>query len=256
MSLKHAIAALAAATSLSAAAGEYTDLWWNPQESGWGANIVQQGETAFVTLFVYGPDGKPTWYVVPAAQVFAYDNGGHPAFRGTLYRTQGPWQGGPFDASKVQVQPAGTMTMEPTAGGGILLYYEAEGLSITKHLVRQTFDAPYLGTTYHGSFRLRQAAPGQAPWGTRDYTGDVMVHVDAGQAFLRVDEGTGRCDYRGPYAQSGKFARIAGEYECSDGTHGTFEVTDFEVTRHGITGYLRTWSPTLNQYGRFGAARF
>lgn len=256
MSFKHAAAALVAAASFPAAAGEYTDLWWNPQESGWGANIVQQGETAFVTLFVYGPDGKPTWYVASDARVFATDGAGRPAFRGTLYRTQGPWQGGPFDAAKVQVQPAGTMVLEPSVGGGIRLHYETEGLAITKDLVRQTFAAPHLGATYHGSFRLRQAAPGQAPWGTRDYTGEVMVHVDAGQAFIRVDEATGRCDYRGPYAQSGKFARIAGEYACADGTRGTFELTDLEVTRHGITGYLRTWSPALNQYGRFGAALF
>jgi hypothetical protein len=92
MPFRNILAALVAAASLHAAAGEYTDLWWNPQESGWGANIVQQGETAFVTLFVYGPDGEPTWYVAPAARTFAFDASGRPALRGTLYRTKGPWQ--------------------------------------------------------------------------------------------------------------------------------------------------------------------
>jgi hypothetical protein len=38
-----------------------TDPWWNPQEGGWGVNVVQRGETAFIGPFVHGPDGRPTW---------------------------------------------------------------------------------------------------------------------------------------------------------------------------------------------------
>ena len=33
---------------------DITDLWWNPAESGWGMNVIQQGDTSFVTMFVYG----------------------------------------------------------------------------------------------------------------------------------------------------------------------------------------------------------
>ncbi|MCM2327730.1 MAG: hypothetical protein NDI88_07585 [Lysobacter sp.] len=256
MSFRNLLAALLAAASLDAAAGEYTDLWWNPQESGWGANIVQQGETAFVTLFVYGPDGQPTWYVAPAARTFAFDGAGRPAFRGTLYRTQGPWQGGAFDPSKVSNAPVGQMIVEPVADGAIVLAYDAEGLAVTKRLVRQTFELPAFGANYHASIRLRQAVPGQAPWGTRQYEADVLLHIDEGQVFLRVDEPQGRCNYRGPLVQEGKFGRIAGQYECEGGGTGTFQLTDFEVTRHGFSGYLRTFSPANNQYGRFAAARY
>jgi len=256
MSIRTVIAAFVAAASLDAAAGEYTDLWWNPQESGWGANIVQQGETAFVTLFVYGPEGQPTWYVAPAARIFAYDSGGRPAFRGTLYRTQGPWQGGAFDPSRVRNVRVGDVTIEPAPHGAIRFVYDAEGLSVSKELVRQTFDLPAFGSNYHASFNLRQAIPGQAPYGTREYQAHVLLHIDQGQAFLRVDETFSRCDYRGPYVQEGKFARIAGDYTCADGARGTFELSDFEISRHGISGYLRTFSPGNNQYGRFGAARY
>jgi hypothetical protein len=38
------------------------DLWIIPEESGWGANIFHQGNTLFVSLFVYGPDGRARWY--------------------------------------------------------------------------------------------------------------------------------------------------------------------------------------------------
>jgi len=36
----------------------YTALWWNPAENGWGLNISHQGNTLFGTLYTYGPDGK------------------------------------------------------------------------------------------------------------------------------------------------------------------------------------------------------
>jgi hypothetical protein len=38
------------------------DLWIIPEESGWGANIFHQGNTMFVSLFVYGNDGRARWY--------------------------------------------------------------------------------------------------------------------------------------------------------------------------------------------------
>ena len=31
---------------------DYTDLWYNPNESGWGLNLIQQYQTMFGTLFV------------------------------------------------------------------------------------------------------------------------------------------------------------------------------------------------------------
>ena len=254
--IKQAAAALWAAAALAVNAGQYTDLWWNPQESGWGANIVHQGETAFVTLFVYGPDGMPTWYVASGARTFAYDASGRPALQGSLYRTSGPWLGAPFDPSSVQVRAVGSLTIEPAPDDSITVHYVAEGVTVAKRLVRQTFELPDIGGNYHGSFHLRQAIPGQAPWGTREYAGEILVHLDGGSAFLRVAEVASRCEYRGAHSQRGKFGRIAGGFQCDDGTSGTFEITDFEIAQHGISGYLRTWSPANNQYGRFGAARY
>ena len=42
---------------------DYTDLWFVPAESGWGVNVIQQGNTLFATLFVYGSDQSPRWFV-------------------------------------------------------------------------------------------------------------------------------------------------------------------------------------------------
>jgi hypothetical protein len=250
-----AAAALTAALPLAAAAGQYSDLWWNPQESGWGMNVVQQEETAFVTLFVYARDGSPTWYVAPAARITHYGSAG-PLFNGTLYRTRGPWHGGEFDPGQVAVVAVGNVDLEVLAKDRIRVHYSAEGVAVVKDVVRQTWDQPLVGANYVSQFILRQAHPsGGAPIGTRDFPGDVLVHFDAGQGYMRVDDPLRRCEYRGPYQTTGKLIRFSGTYACSagDGASGTFEVNDLEVSTHGLTGYLRTWSAELNQYGRFAA---
>lgn len=256
--MKKALAAIAAvvlvAAAPPAAAGQYSDLWWNPQESGWGVNVVQQLETAFVTLFVYAPDGSPTWYVAPDARITHYGSAG-PLFTGTLYRTRGPWHGGPFDPRQVQATAVGQLDLEVMGRDRMRVHYSAEGVTMVKEVARQTWDQPLVGANYVAQFVLRQfPAGGGAPIGGRDYPGDVLVHFDAGQGFMRVDDPLRRCEYRGPYEQAGKLTRFAGTYTCSSGdaATGTFEVTDLEFSANGFTGYLRTWAQDVNQHGRIG----
>ena len=72
---------------------------------------------------------------------------------------------------------------------------------------------------------------------------------------MRQVTDAGDCDYSGSLLPSGKLAHIAGRYTCDGGVSGTFEISDFEVTAHAVSGFLRTFSAQLNQYGRFAAAR-
>ncbi len=92
----------------------------------------------------------------------------------------------------------------------------------------------------------------------RDYPGDVLLHLDQGQGYLRVDDHLQRrCEYRGAYSQSGKLVKLSGTFTCSfgDALEGSFELTDLESTQHGMSGYLRTFSARLNEYGPFAAVR-
>ncbi len=68
-----------------AAAVDYTDIWFLPAESGWGANVVQSDAFLFITFFIYGADGKPTWFTGQATK----DVSGN--FNGTLYATTGTY---------------------------------------------------------------------------------------------------------------------------------------------------------------------
>ena len=50
------------AASNLARATDYADLWWNPTESGWGLQTAQQGNSMFITFYVFGPDRNGTWF--------------------------------------------------------------------------------------------------------------------------------------------------------------------------------------------------
>jgi hypothetical protein len=258
-----ALAAALAAASLAAGAAQrpatigtdYTDLWWNPQESGWGMNVVQQGETAFITLFVYGPDGKPTWYFASNARVYALDADGIASLRGTLYKAKGPWIGEAFDPSKVEAQAVGEVRIEPRPDARTILEYTADGVTVSKEIRRQTFAAPDVGTTYLASFSLGEALPGTNPVTVSEFGSRVLLQLAGNLVYLRVEEPAGRCEYRGTRSSTGKFARLAGNYTCAAGDAGSFEIVDFEVTRHGISGFMRTVSPSRERAGPFAAAR-
>jgi hypothetical protein len=256
--LQRLLASAAAACALAAQAGQYSDLWFNPRESGWGLNLVQQDETAFATLFVYGADGRPTWYVASNLQVTAYA-GAYPLFEGTLYRTHGPWHGGPFNPGEVRVVPVGQMWVEVLAKDRMRLHYNAEGVASVRELTRQTLAEEPISTWYTSQFVLRVARADHTPIGTSHFQADLLVHFEGGNAYIRSDDHLGRrCEYRGPYRQSGKLMSLAGNFTCTagDALEGSFELTDLEVTAHGITGFLRREGSGVRESGRFAATRF
>ncbi len=53
-------------TGAGAPAVDYSDLWWNPAESGWGVALTQQSGTISATWYAYDADGLPVWYSAPA----------------------------------------------------------------------------------------------------------------------------------------------------------------------------------------------
>jgi len=256
--LRRAVAAGLTSLALPAAAGAYTDLWYSPAEPGWGLNVVQQLETAFVTLFTYGPDGKPTWYFASDARITAYSGAGLPQFKGTLYRAEGPWHGGPFDPSKFKATPVGAIDLEVLGKSSMRVHYSAEGVSTVRQVVRQTWQQELEVGNYVAQFVLRVTTPQGATIGTRDFGADAILDLLGSEGYLRTDlHGGGRCEYRGPYQQSGKLLAFSGTFTCDSGDArtGTFELRDVESSDNGFTGQLRTFSANVNQSGRVGAVR-
>jgi hypothetical protein len=97
------IACLVSGRANAAATTNFSDQWWIPDESGWGASVLQQWDTLFIDLFVYGTDNKPTWFV--AAATLQSATAGHVVFSGDLYATSGGANfGAPFNRATVSAQ--------------------------------------------------------------------------------------------------------------------------------------------------------
>ena len=114
---------------------DYTDLWWNPSESGWGLSITHQFNVMFLGWYVYDSAGNPVWYVAPSCNVNFSQNG----CTGTLYRTTGPPFGPTFDSSQVQAFAAGTVSVSFSDSNNGTLSYIVNGVSIAKTITRQLF---------------------------------------------------------------------------------------------------------------------
>ena len=82
--IRKTIAALLVALALPAAAqsvpaANYSDIWWNPDESGWGVTFTQHATShqVFAVWYTYDPRAadaaspgnyKPLWLVMPGGQ--------------------------------------------------------------------------------------------------------------------------------------------------------------------------------------------
>ncbi len=121
--------------SLSSATDNYTDLWWNPSESGWGINLNHQGAIIFATLFTYGADGTPAWLVMSRG-----DRQADGSFRGDLFRTTGtPFDSSPWSA--VSYELVGSMSVSfPSADEGVLAY-NVGAARVTKSIRRMRFSS-------------------------------------------------------------------------------------------------------------------
>ena len=116
------------------------DMWWaGTTQDGWGINLVQQGGIVFGVWYTYGPDGKPTWYVLP--------NGGWngTTYSGPFYSTTGSgWLGVAYNPNLLAVIPTGTLGFSFSGANNATMNYTFTtgpfaGLTQSKNIVRQPY---------------------------------------------------------------------------------------------------------------------
>jgi hypothetical protein len=112
---------------------DYTDLWWNPNESGWGMAMAQQGTNLFLAWYVYDGSGRPMWYVASNCTVSGA------GCTGTLYRTTGPPFGPTFNPNSVQAFAVGSATLTFSDANSGTLSYTVDGVPGSKAITRQLF---------------------------------------------------------------------------------------------------------------------
>jgi hypothetical protein len=115
----------------SALPTNYTDLWLNLSEPGWGVTILHHSSgTAFIVWYSYDSVGNPKWYFASSC-VF---NGN--ACSGSLYETHGPPFAPTFNSAQVSVNLVGYIEFDFSTPNAGIMSYNVHGITGTKSIVR------------------------------------------------------------------------------------------------------------------------
>ncbi|BBJ23401.1 hypothetical protein W01_13280 [Candidatus Nitrotoga sp. AM1P] len=114
---------------------DYTDHWWNPQESGMGFSIMQHpSDRIFAAWFVYDQAGQPIWYTLQPGQWLSPT-----AYSGPIYKTTGTYLGVTYDPGQLVVTPVGTGTFIFHDYSSATFNYTVDGITGTKEITRLSF---------------------------------------------------------------------------------------------------------------------
>jgi hypothetical protein len=184
------------ATPGATSAANYSDIWWNPAESGWGLTLADHQTQLFAVWYTYRQDGSPTWFVIPGGTFTA----GRRLFSGDIYQTTGPPYTGAFDSAQVRATKVGNASFdfEPAglAAGAALFTYTVGSVTRSKQIQRQPFgNAP---TVWGNDLTDIYWDPAESGWGltlsqhgnnifavwyTYDATGQPLFVVMPGVVF-------------------------------------------------------------------------
>jgi hypothetical protein len=212
---------------------DQSDLWWNTAESGWGMQLVQRGSVIFATLFVYDQINIPIWYTA----TLNYSGSGF-VWTGDLYLTNGPWLGTvPFNPNAVTFRKVGTMTWNGQFVESGIVNYSVDGVFVTKNVVRQLLVYDDYNGLYFGA--VHQANTGcftPSSNGTGEFfAGLTVVQNGTNISLASDDQQGGICTFAGTLSQGGQFGAVVGNYSCSGGEVGTFNMFEIAVGFNALT---------------------
>lgn len=245
---------------------DFTDIWWNAAESGWGINVIQRSDIIFATLFVYGPDNTARWYSATLRPSNPQPTG-FTRFAGQLVRTTGPWFGAPnFTTPPVSVVPVGNISLSFNSPVTGLLEYDVDGVRVLKQITRQPFGTENLAGQYVGGmYAIASQCANPSNNGLAEIPGTLIASQSGSGANLRatfrilVDAET-TCTFEGPYEQIGRMATVSGgTFACVVGgrtvNSGTFTLTTLDAQVNGFHASFVGTDQFCRYNGRFGGVR-
>ena len=233
-----------------------SDGWWNANESGWGVMLAQQQDGIFIAMFVYAPNGQPTWFT----GLLAYDYNDF-YYGGTLFESTGPSHLGPFNPNLVNRRAVGRAELVTAGESRFTLIYTVDGVTVTKSIERLTWASNDLGGLHFGGF-VGTTSNCSQPGLNGALTLIANLSIQSTPSTLRFsgefanNRGlTTTCSFAGNYQQAGRLGTSSGTYSCASGEVGTFALEGIEVTVNGILASARASSNVCSFQGRFGAIR-
>jgi len=229
----------------------FSDQWWNPNESGWGASVLQQADVLFIDVFLYGPDNRPTWYT--AAAYFQPQAPGL-LFSGDLYVTSGPWFGAFFNPNAVVARKVGTLQFDATSTNFATLTYSVDGVIVSKQVQRQLWAYEDFTGSYYGGLVYDQSGCGNAANNghVEEFGAFQITHAANNTFSLTLQSNFGTCTVVGNYSQLGHMGSVDANYTCSYGINGTMTLYELERNSSGMTGRLVAQNNACQVSGKLG----
>lgn len=223
--------ALALALSMPAVAqvtltSDQSDIWWNAAESGWGMQVVQEGDASFATLYVYDTQGQPTFF----SATLAADSPS--SWSGDLYATTGAFYGAPtFDPAQVVARKVGALNFTRINSDSGTVHYSVNGIAVAKSVTRQLlrnddYTGSYLAVVSMVTTHCSAASD------NRVQTASYNVNIAQRNSAMTITGdfmNRSMCTYSGTYVQSGKIGALGSSYACAGGDEGSMSF--FELTR-------------------------
>jgi hypothetical protein len=214
---------------------DFTDLWWNPAEPGWGVNVIHQNGVIFATLFVFDSAGNPHFYA--ATNTVGTGN----SFSGSLSEGHGTYFGagswGAFTSATV-----GNFSMNFSGPNSGTLTYNVGGVSVSKQIQRFTFGTDNLSGNYLGGMTAVSVCGGATQ---NSLIFDTLRVTQSGNSvsmqvvFFNNAGVQSQCNYSGSYTPMGRLGNMSGSYNCTIGgtaMNGTFQISNIESSQYGWNG--------------------
>ncbi len=204
------------AVAMPARATNYQDLWWNPNESGWGIQIVQQADTLFLTWFIYNNAGQPTWVVSDGVTRQTIPTPvGTAIYRGRVIAATGTFFGAPGWSAITPRVVGAEVTLTFTDARTATLTYTIDGTTVTKSITRQGLAPIDLSGFYYGGiYRSATGCTTAALNGSS--AGNSSIRVTHANGNIDIMEAGGfACRFIGTVQQYGSIFEGGGTYQCA-----------------------------------------
>jgi len=117
----------------AAQALDYTDLWWNANESGWGVALTQDMGMLFAAWYTYDAAGLPVWYVASSCPLSGS------GCTGDVYKVTGGSMPTSLWAPTLAVNKVGTVSFAFSDSGTGTMSYTIGGVAASRKITRQAF---------------------------------------------------------------------------------------------------------------------
>ena len=266
MRLRRLLAAAGFAASLAASGAhatnvsvDVTDIWWPDSEPGWGIQLIQNANIIFATMFVYGPENEPIFFVAALAKVPGADT-----WTGDLYQSSGTFFADTWNPADRSELLAGTMTFTLAGIGSGTLQYNIGPNNVTKTINRQ----PLALEDNAGDYRITHTwtSVGAGCTASDNYSpaagpvnGDLAIQrINADTALVSLTwqhNPVDVCSMTAAYSQAGRLGAYGGTLSCpSSGKSGPLAIFEVANRVKMLTArYVMEWSYGCTRTGQFTA---